>query len=289
MTANIIEARNLSKRYGKYQALKQVNLDVPSGSILGLVGPNGAGKSTLLKAVLGLTPYEGELNVLGMAPNENRSQLLEDVVYIADTAILPRWIKVSQVIDYVAGVHPKFDPELAKDMLSKTKIPSDKKVGKLSKGMVTQLHLALVMAIDAKLLVLDEPTLGLDIIYCKHFYQTLLNEYFDGEKTIIITTHQIKEVESILTHTAFIQDGAIMLSASMEEIQEDFVEVSVKKDTLDDALSLKPIAKNKELGGYRLLFRGVDKVKATSLGQSHIPSLSDIFIALMENNTGEVA
>lgn len=280
MTIPIIQAQELDKHYGKHQALKNINLSIEPGCILGLVGHNGAGKSTLLKAILGLTSYHGDLNVLGQNPREHRVSLLNDIAYIADTATLPRWMKVSQAIDYVDGVHSKFDKSLAFNILDKTTIKLNSKISSLSKGMVTQLHLALVMSIDAKLLILDEPTLGLDIIYRKHFYQSLLDEFYDGDKTIIIATHQIEEVESILTHSAFIKNGEIILFETMEALQSQFTEVSLKDSDVQQGLDLKPIAQRKELGGRRMLFKDVPSQQLASLGSTHIPSLSDIFVAL---------
>src|SRR6267142_5768692 len=237
----VIEARGLRKTFGSTVALDGVDLRVDEGRILGLIGPNGAGKSTALNAILGLTSYEGELTVLGRDPWSAREELMRDVSFIADVAVLPRWIRVSQLLDYVAGVHPRFNRAKAEDFLAKTTIKRTSKVRELSKGMVAQLHLALVMAIDAKLLVLDEPTLGLDILYRKQFYDSLLNDYFDGQRTIIVATHQVDEIQHVLTDVMFINRGRIVFESSMEELESRYLEVMVRPEQVATARALKPI------------------------------------------------
>lgn len=278
----IVKARGLSKNYGKYVALDHVDFDIHAGRILGLIGPNGAGKTTLLKAVLGLTSFGGDLEVIGLNPLRDRHRLMQDVCFIADVAVLPRWMRVWQAIDYVEGVHPKFSRDKAMQFLGRTKIKHQSKVKELSKGMIAQLHLALVMAIDAKLLVLDEPTLGLDIIYRKGFYASLLNDYFDGERTIIITTHQVEEVEHILTDLMFIRDGKLILDCTMDEVSERFVEVMVSPDIADDARALNPLYERQIFGKHVFLFDGVDHAELAELGELHSPSVADLFVATMQ-------
>lgn len=278
----IIQAKALTKRYGQHTALNNVSFDIAPGRIVGLIGPNGAGKTTALKGILGLAEVEGELSVLGMNPTAQRTELLEQVSFIADTAILPRWIKVSEALDYVAGVHPRFVRAKAEEFLAKTKIKPHAKVSTLSKGMITQLHLALIMAIDSKLLVLDEPTLGLDIIYRKQFYTALLNDYFDAEKTILITTHQVEEIETILTDIIFINDGEIVLNIAMDEISERFVEVHVGAKDKEAAQALKPINITPRLGGYSVLFEHVTREQLAGLGSLHTPSVTDLFVAMIQ-------
>ena len=278
----IVKARGLSKNYGKYIALDHVDFDIHAGRILGLIGPNGAGKTTLLKAVLGLTNFGGELEVLGLNPLRERHLLMQDVCFIADVAVLPRWMRVWQAIDYVEGVHPQFSREKAMQFLSRTKIKHASRVKELSKGMVAQLHLALVMAIDAKLLVLDEPTLGLDIIYRKRFYESLLNDYFDGERTIIVTTHQVEEVEHILTDLMFIRDGKLILDCTMDEVSDRFAEVMVAPEFADDARALKPLYERQIFGKYVFLFDGIDHADLAELGELHSPSVADLFVATMQ-------
>ena len=279
----LIEASNVNKRYGDVAALSDVNFNVPAGRIVGLIGPNGAGKTTLLKAILGLANVDGNLNVMGLDPVNQRTQLLEQVCFIADTAILPRWLKVKDAIDYVAGVHPRFNREKAEAFLAKTKIGRNKKVSQLSKGMITQLHLALVMAIDAKLLVLDEPTLGLDILYRKAFYEELLNNFFDHDRTIIITTHQVEEIENILTDLVFIKDGQLVLETEMETIGDRFVQVDVNSSLIEQARSLKPIYETSRLGGASFIFDGVSTEQLQQLGHTAIPSVADLFVATLSN------
>ena len=280
-----IEARGLRKVFGTTVALDDVDLRVEEGRILGIIGPNGAGKTTLLNAVLGLTAYQGELRVLGRDPWAAREQLMRDISFIADVAVLPRWIRVTQLIDYVTGVHPKFDRAKAESFLAKTTIKQTSKVRELSKGMVAQLHLAIVMAIDAKLLVLDEPTLGLDILYRKQFYDSLLNDYFDGSRTIIVTTHQVEEVQDVLTDLIFINRGRIMLECSMEDFESRYVEVMVHPDHVAGAKSLKPIHERQVFGRSVLLFDGADRNQLAALGDVRTPSIADLFVAVMSNNS----
>src|SRR6266446_836987 len=272
-----IEARGLRKAFGTTIAVDDVNLRVEEGRILGLIGPNGAGKTTALNAILGLTPYQGELKVLGRDPWTERDQLMRDVCFITDIAVLPRWIKVSQALDYVAGVHPRFDRAKAESFLAKTTIRNTSRVKELSKGMVAQLHLALVMAIDAKLLVLDEPTLGLDILYRKQFYDSLLNDYFDGKRTIVVTTHQVEEMENVLTDVMFIDRGRIVLNCSMEELESRFAELTVNPEQLAAARALKPIHERQVFGRGILLFDRIDRNQLTALGDVRSPTIADLF------------
>jgi ABC-2 type transport system ATP-binding protein len=278
-----IEARGLRKTFGTTIALDGVDLRVEEGRILGIIGPNGAGKTTALNATLGLTSYQGELKVLGRDPWSAREQLMRDVSFIADVAVLPRWIRVSQLLDYVAGVHPRFDRAKAEGFLAKTTIKRASKVRQLSKGMVAQLHLALVMAIDAKLLVLDEPTLGLDILYRKQFYDSLLNDYFDSSRTIVVTTHQVEEIQEVLTDLMFIDRGRIVLECSMEEFDSRYLEVMVNPEHLATARSLKPIHERPVFGRSVLLFDGADRQQVAALGEVRRPSIADLFVAIMEN------
>jgi ABC-2 type transport system ATP-binding protein len=276
-----IEARGLRKAFGPTIALDGVDLRVEEGRILGLIGPNGAGKTTALDAVLGLTSYEGELKVLGRNPWTERDQLMRDVCFIADVAVLPRWMRVSQMLDYVAGVHPRFDRAKAEGFLAKTEIKRTSKIRQLSKGMVAQLHLALVMAIDAKLLVLDEPTLGLDILYRKQFYDSLLNDYFDGSRTIVVTTHQVEEIQDVLTDLMFIDRGRIVLECSMEEFESRYAEVMVNPEHVDAARALKPIYERQVFGRSILLFDNVDRQQLAAIGDVRTPSIADLFVAMM--------
>ena len=281
-----IEARGLRKTFGKTIALDGIDLRVEEGRILGLIGPNGAGKTTALNAILGLTPYQGELRVLGRNPWTERNRLMLDVCFIADVAVLPRWIRVSQAIDYVAGVHPRFNRGKAEGFLARTSIRRDSRVKELSKGMVAQLHLALVMAIDAKLLVLDEPTLGLDILYRKQFYDSLLTDYFDHKRTIVVTTHQVEELQDVLTDLMFMDRGRIVLDCSMEEFELRYVEVMVKPEQLAAARALKPFRERQVLGGSILLFQGVDRQLLKGLGEMRTPKIADLFIAVVGNDAG---
>jgi len=286
---NVIEARGLRKSFGKTIALDGVDVRIEAGRILGLIGPNGAGKSTALHAMLGLIPYEGELKVLGRDPWNERDRLMRDVCFIADVAVLPRWLKVSQAIDYVAGVHPRFDRAKADAFLTKTSIKRTSRVGELSKGMVTQLHLALVMAIDAKLLVLDEPTLGLDLLYRKQFYDSLLNEYFDGSRTIVVTTHQVEEVQHVLTDLMFIQRGRIVLDCTMEAFEARYQEVMVHPEQVAAARALKPIHERQVFGRSVLMFDGVNHQQLEELGEVRTPSIADLFVALMGDKASDFA
>lgn len=279
----LVKARGLSKHYGASKVLDDINLDIMPGKIVGLIGQNGAGKTTALKCILGLAPYEGNLEVLGMHPNKDRAKLMEHVCFIADTAILPRWLRVHDAIQLMANVHPKFNREKALKFLSKTDIPSKKTIGKLSKGMITQLHLALVMAIDVPLLVLDEPTLGLDILYRKQFYTSLLDDYFDENRTILITTHQVEEIESLLTDLVFIKKGKVILNTTMDNFPDIYTEVQVKTEDLDRARALNPISESKGIGKTRFIFEGADHDAVRALGDIKIPSISDLFVAKMEN------
>jgi ABC-2 type transport system ATP-binding protein len=281
-----IEARGLRKAFGTTIAVDGVDLRVQEGRILGLIGPNGAGKTTALNAILGLTAYQGELKVLGRDPWIERDRLMRDVSFIADVAVLPRWIRVSQALDYVAGVHPRFDRAKAEGFLAKTNVRRASKVRELSKGMVTQLHLALVMAIDAKLLVLDEPTLGLDILYRKQFYDSLLNDYFDRSRTIVVTTHQVEEVQDVLTDLMFINRGRIVLNCSMEEFESRYLELMVHPEQVAAARALKPMHERQVLGRSILLFDGVDRQQLAALGEVRTPSIADLFVAVLGNQSG---
>ena len=281
-TAPIVSAKGLSKRYGTTVALDNVNLQIAPGRIVGLVGPNGAGKTTALRAIVGLTEFDGELTVLGLDPRTHRTELMQQVCFIADVAVLPRWLRVGEAVDFVAGVHPRFSREKCEAFLARTKIAKTQRVRELSKGMIVQLHLALVMAIDAKLLVLDEPTLGLDILYRKEFYETLLNDYFDHEKTILVTTHQVEEIERILTDLIFIRDGRIVLDASMDAVAERYAEVLVGPDKADAARALKPLSERQIFGKSIFLFDGIDHSRLTALGELHKPSVADLFVATMK-------
>jgi ABC-2 type transport system ATP-binding protein len=278
----VVQAKGLSKRYGASVALDNVNLNIEAGRIVGLVGPNGAGKTTALKAILGLAEFDGELSVLGFDPRSQRTELMQQVCFIADVAVLPRWMRVSEAVDFVGGVHPRFSREKCQAFLARTKIQPTQRVRELSKGMIVQLHLALVMAIDAKLLVLDEPTLGLDILYRKEFYQTLIGDYFDEQKTILVTTHQIEEVEHILTDLLFIRDGRIILDATMDAVGERFAEVLVNPDKADAARALKPIYERQIFGKSIFLFDGIDRARLAELGELHKPSVADLFVATMK-------
>jgi len=280
-----IEARGLRKAYGATVALDGINLSVGEGRIVGLIGPNGAGKTTALNAILGLTPYEGELRVLGRDPWRERDQLMRDACFIADVAVLPRWIKVAQALEYVDGVHPRFDRGKAEHFLAQTTIRHDNKVRELSKGMVTQLHLALIMAIDARLLVLDEPTLGLDLLYRKHFYDALLHDYFDRRRTIVLATHQVEEMQHVLTDVMFIHQGRVVIACSVEELESRFVEVMISPDRLAAARALKPIDERQALGRSILLFDGVDRRQLAAMGDVRTPSIADLFVAVIESQS----
>ena len=282
-TAPVVTARHLRKAYKNKVALDDTAFDIPSGRIVGLIGPNGAGKTTALKAILGLIPFDGELSVLGRDPRTERDELMRDVCFIADVAVLPRWMKVREAIEFVAGVHPRFDRARCERFLAGTQLKPGMRVREMSKGMIVQLHLALVMAIDARLLVLDEPTLGLDILYRKQFYQRLLEDYFDEDKTILVTTHQVEEIEHILTDVMFIRDGKIVLSAPMDTVGERYVEVLVNGDRTEEARGLKPIDERAlPFGKTVMLFDGVDEARLAPLGETRRPGLADLFVATMK-------
>ena len=283
MNTPVINARGLRKGYKNKLALDNTAFEIPAGRIVGLIGPNGAGKTTALKAILGLIPFEGELKVLGKDPRTQRDALMNDVCFIADVAVLPRWITVAQAIEFVAGVHPRFDAAKCQRFLEGTQLKPNLKVREMSKGMIVQLHLALVMAIDARLLVLDEPTLGLDILYRKQFYQRLLEDYFDEEKTILVTTHQVEEIEHILTDVMFIRDGKVVLNSAMDTLGERYTEVLVNADKLDAARSLRPIdERSLPFGKTVMLFDGADRALLDALGETRTPGLADLFVATMK-------
>ncbi len=282
--SNVISAKGMTKRYGKQVAVDNISFEIPAGRIVGLIGPNGSGKTTTLKAALGLIPFEGDMTVLGMDPRTQRDALMNDVCFIADVAILPRWLRVGDAIDFVAGIHPRFDRKKAERYIAHTKLQPNMKVKAMSKGMVVQLHLALVMAIDAKLLVLDEPTLGLDILYRKQFYQNLLEDYFDEGKTIIITTHQVEEIEHILSDLMFIRDGKIVLAATMDEVGQRFTEVMVDAERTSAASALNPIDQRSVFGRSIMLFDGVPREQLAALGETRNPSVADLFVATMKGS-----
>lgn len=279
--ATLIKTENLTKRFGDKAAVDNVSIAIETGSITGLIGPNGAGKTTLLRSLLGLNASDGVLDIMGLDPRVQRTRLQEQVCFIADTAVLPSWMKVSQVLDYVTGVHPRFSRDEAERLLERTEVDSGSRVKELSKGMTVQLHLAIVMAIDAKLLVLDEPTLGLDILFRKRFFEQLLNDYYDEERTIIISTHQVEEVENILTDAMFMRSGKVVLHESMESLGERFCEVHVVGAAVEQAQQLNPISERAILGGKAMIFESADRERLKELGQLHTPSVSDLFIAKM--------
>jgi ABC-2 type transport system ATP-binding protein len=276
---SLVSAQSISKHFGSFKAVDNVSFEVESGKILGLIGPNGAGKTTLLKALLGLTDCEGQLSVMGLDPFKQRKELMKNICFIADVAVLPRWIKVTQLLDYVEAIHPNFSRQRAEELLQQTKILANSKVKQLSKGMVTQLHLSIIMSIDAKLLVLDEPTLGLDILFRKEFYANLLNDYFDEERTIVVTTHQVEEVENLLTDIIFINDGKILLDSSMEALADTYVEVAASGDAAEKARGLGPIAENQMFGKSVMLFEGVNREHLDGYGELRTPSVADLFVA----------
>ena len=276
---SLVTASNVSKSFGDVHAVDNVSFEIEKGKIMGLFGPNGAGKTTLLKAVLGLTDCEGQLSVLGLDPFKQRKELMRNICFIADVAVLPRWIKVSQLLDFMEATHPNFERKRTEELLSRTKVRSDARVRELSKGMVTQLHLSIITAIDARLLVLDEPTLGLDIIFRKEFYANLLNDYFDGERTILITTHQVEEIENLMTDIMFINDGRILLDSSMEALPEKFFELMTSGEDADKARQLGPIYERDIFGKKVMTFEGVDRDKAAAFGEPHTPSVADLFVA----------
>ena len=276
---SLVNASGVSKHFGAVRAVDNVSFQIDKGKIMGLIGPNGAGKTTLLKAVLGLTDCDGQLSVLGLDPFKQRKELMRNISFIADVAVLPRWIRVTQLLDFMQAVHPNFSRARCEELLGRTKVRRDAKVRELSKGMVTQLHLSIITAIDAKLLVLDEPTLGLDIIFRKEFYGNLLNDYFDGERTILITTHQVEEIENLLTDIMFINDGRIILDASMESLPERFVELMASGENAETARRLGPIFERDTFGKKVMTFEGIDRTQLQSLGEVHTPSVADLFVA----------
>jgi len=279
----VVTAQGLRKAYRSKLALDNTSFQIEAGKIIGLIGPNGAGKTTALKAILGLTPFEGDLKVLGLDPRKQRGQLMNDVCFIADVAVLPRWMRVREAIDFVAGVHPRFDRAKCERFLANTQLRPDLRVREMSKGMIVQLHLALVMAIDARLLVLDEPTLGLDILYRKQFYQRLLEDYFDEQKTIIVTTHQVEEIEHILTDVMFIRDGRIVLTAQMDGVAERYTELLVSSDKVEQARALNPIdERGLPFGKSVFLYDGIDRGRLAELGETRNPGLADLFVAIMK-------
>ncbi len=276
---SLVSAQGVSKQFGSTRAVDNVSFEIEAGKILGLIGPNGAGKTTLLKAMLGLTDCEGQLSVMGLDPFRQRKELMQNICFIADVAVLPNWIRVSQLLDYVEAVHPNFSRKRAEELLQQTKIMAKSKVKELSKGMVTQLHLSIIMSVDAKFLVLDEPTLGLDIIFRKEFYANLLNDYFDEERTILVTTHQVEEIENLLTDIMFINDGKIILNSTMESIGDTYTEVATAGDEATRARGLGPIAENQMFGKSVMLFEGVGREHLEGLGDIRTPSVSDLFVA----------
>jgi len=284
MTA-IIEARDLVKSYGATRALASISFTIEPGRIVGLIGPNGAGKTTAIKAILGLTPFAGELRVLGLDPRSERDALMREVCFMADVAVLPRWLRAGQALDYMQGVHPRFERARAEDFLSKTQIRLTSRVRELSKGMVTQLHLALVMAVDARLLVLDEPTLGLDLLYRRKFYDTLLNDYCDKERTILLTTHQVEEVENLFTDVIFINHGRVALTSSVEDLGRRYLQLTVNADQARRARALKPFYEREVFGRVAMLFEDRVPAELTPLGELRTPSIADLFVAKMQGAT----
>jgi ABC-2 type transport system ATP-binding protein len=284
MTA-VIEARGLTKRYGANRALDNVSFSVEPGRIVGLIGPNGAGKTSALKAILGLTPFDGELHVLGLDPRSQRDALMREVCFIADVAVLPRWLRVSQALEFCEGVHPRFDRAIAQDFLKKTDIRLNSRVRELSKGMVTQLHLALIMAIDARLLVLDEPTLGLDLLYRRKFYDTLVNDYYDKERTILLTTHQVEEVENLFTDVIFINHGHVALASSVEDLGTRYQQVTLSADAAPRGRALQPFYERELFGRVAMFFEGRTPAELGSLGELRTPSIADLFVAKMAGSS----
>ena len=279
---SLISAKHVSKSFGKLRAVDDVSFEIEKGRITGLIGPNGAGKTTLLKAILGLTDCQGQLSVLGLDPFRQRKELMQNICFIADVAVLPRWIRVSQLIDFVESIHPRFSRKKAQDLIAKTRIPARAKVRELSKGMVTQLHLSIIMAVDAKLLVLDEPTIGLDIIFRKEFYSNVLNDYFDQERTILITTHQVEEIENLLTDIMFIDNGRIVLNTDMDTLPEKFSELLARKECVEDARQMKPIHEREMFGKRIMTFVGADRNRLSSLGEVRTPAIADLFVAMVK-------
>ena len=282
MSEIIIKAESIKKNYDASYALDGIDVEVLSGQILGLIGPNGAGKSTFLQSILGLIKTEGNLEVLGMDPRKDRHQLLKEVCSITDVAVLPKWMTVDQVLQYVDGVHPKFDLKKCLSILSKTDIKRSSKIKILSRGLVVQLHLSIVMAIDAKLLVLDEPTLGLDLIYRKEFYSQLIEDYYDGDRTILISTHQVEEIEGVLSDALFMNQGRVVMYDSIESINKKFLELRPNNDSIEKGRSLQPIHQRIELGREVLLFEDTDEKKLSELGEVRPPFIADLFMAIMD-------
>jgi len=276
---SLVTARNVTKSYGKVRAVDNVSFEIEKGRITGLFGPNGAGKTTLLKALLGLTDCEGELSVLGLDPFRQRKELMKNICFIADVAVLPRWIQVTQLLDFVEATHPNYSRQRSEELLAKTKVRKDAKVRELSKGMVTQLHLSIIAAVDARLLVLDEPTLGLDIIFRKEFYSNLLNDYFDGERTILVTTHQVEEIENLMTDIMFINDGRLILDTKMDSLPEIYVELVTSGENADTARTLGPLFERDVFGKKVMTFENIDRDKLEGLGEMHTPSVADLFVA----------
>ena len=281
----IVTASGVTRAFGQVRAVDHVHLEIGAGAVLGLIGPNGAGKTTLLRTLLGLTDFDGKVDVMGSDPRTERASLMEQVSFIADTAVLPRWMRVDQLIDYVSGTHPRFDRELAENFLRSTEVTPRRRIRQLSKGMMVQLHLALVMAIDARLLVLDEPTLGLDILFRKRFFEQLLNDYFDGERTIIISTHQVEEVQNILTEVMFMNHGQVVLHKSMSAIEQEFVELHAVGEAVARAESIPHVGKRTILGGKALIYEGIAAESLAPLGEIHTPSVSDLFVAKVGGET----
>ena len=277
--STVIRAQGLSRRYGSTVALDNVDFEIESGRIVGLIGPNGAGKTTALKAILGLGQFDGQLEVLGLDPRRQRAELMQQVCFIADVAVLPRWLRVNQALDFMQGLHPRFDRAKAESFLDRTEIKRRSKISALSKGMITQLHLALVMAVDARLLVLDEPTLGLDIIYRKDFYSALLSDYFDGERTILLTTHQVEEIEHILTDLMFISQGKLVLDEPMDSLGEKYIEVAARPDRAEDARRLGPLSEQQGLGRHHFIFENRSREELAPLGDLKVPGVADLFVA----------
>ncbi|MFV8818104.1 ABC transporter ATP-binding protein [Haliea sp. E17] len=278
---NIVEAKGLTRRFGDLLAVDHVDFSIPAGAVVGLIGPNGAGKTTLLRSLLGLADYQGDLEVLGLVPRRERARLMQEVSFIADTAVLPRWARVGELLDYTEGVHPQFDRQRAERFLSTTDVTPKRRVRDLSKGMMVQLHLALVMSIDARLLVLDEPTLGLDLLFRKRFYEQLMTDYYDEERTIVISTHQVDEVQHILTDVMFINRGKLVLSRSMQDIEENFVQLNAVGGAVDKALSLPHLGSHSILGGRAIIFEGLERSTLAPLGELRTPSISDLFVAMV--------
>jgi ABC-2 type transport system ATP-binding protein len=285
MSQAIVQARGLSRTFGKLKAVDNIDLDIPAGAVVGLIGPNGAGKTSLLRALLGLSAYRGELEVLGANPRQQRAELMKLVSFIADTAVLPGWMKVNQLLDYVAGVHLNFNRDAAEQFLNTTDVGLNRKIRELSKGMTVQLHLAMVMAIDARLLVLDEPTLGLDILFRKRFFDQLLNDYFFGERTIIISTHQVEEVENILTHVVFMNHGKVVLNKALSEIEEDYLELHAVGEAAAKARAIPHIGTRNILGGQAIIYEHTDRTLLSPLGELRTPSVSNLFVAKVAGGT----